>query len=230
MMIAHCAAASGSHQIERAGHPDGGRRAPEEDDRRVRVVAGARARARVHGDAVEHAEAEGAHDAVGGLPQVDRLAQRAHERDRGRRHDRDDHEGEQVTMNGPVRVLERRARAHEPRVASWTATALWKTTCRQLGACDASMLHVCTSCSITSVPRYSGIASCSAAKTTVMPCAFPRRRGVRMSRPPVALHSASVRTAETAPLARASTRARSPRRTRRSRRRSAPAAGTATRR
>ena len=42
--------------------------------------------------------------------------------------------------------------------------------------------------------------SCSAAKTTVMPCAFPRRRGTRIMRPPVALHSASVRTAETAPL------------------------------
>ena len=33
-----------------------------------------------------------------------------------------------------------------------------------------------------------------------MPCAFPRRNGVRISSPPVALQSASVRTAETTPL------------------------------
>ena len=42
--------------------------------------------------------------------------------------------------------------------------------------------------------------SCSAAKTTVIPCALPSRRGTRIRRPPVALQSASVRTAETAPL------------------------------
>ena len=33
-----------------------------------------------------------------------------------------------------------------------------------------------------------------------MPCALPSRTGVRMRSPPVALHSASVRTAETAPF------------------------------
>ena len=103
-----------------------------------------------------------------------------------------------VRMNGrSVSASGARARMKPEQIMA--TTAVWKMTCRHEGACDGSFVHVCTSCATTSVMRYSGTASCSDGKTTLTPCARPKRSGWYMSKAPVAEQSARVRTADTPP-------------------------------